>query len=383
VDVTPGDSTIEVADRLLTAVAAGRWSTAIEVPSPVPDEVLSAMLVNSLGESLLGFVAWADAEGLLQFSDGQREIAATHHRQSMEHVLRVERVLLTAVDEFERVGIDYRVLKGAALSHVVYSPSSMRSFADADVLVGSSDVDRAVECLQRVGGRRRMPEVRAGFDGQFSKDITVMMNGCAVDLHRSLAAGPYGLKLIAEELFDNPLSFDVGGRQLLTLSARGLYLHAATTVGIADDPPRRVAMRDLVELERGQLSVDPFEVREWSRRLGVDAVLARAVRATTSTLLPDNELALAGWADGFQTRRRDSLYLRAYRGRGRSYRRSLAMLAALPTMRQRSAMLAGLVWPSADYLAARHWSRSAHLRRATTMLRPGGPRRREPLQDEP
>ena len=72
--------------------------------------------------------------------------------------------------------------------------------------------------LVAVGHRRKFPEPRPGFDRRFGKgSCLVSPGGHEIDLHRTLAMGPYGVRIDLEDLWRRSSSFGLAGRQFLAL----------------------------------------------------------------------------------------------------------------------------------------------------------------------
>ena len=112
----------------------------------------------------------------------------------MRSCVWLERWTLEVVQLFADAAIEVRLLKGPAVAHLDYPDPAWRAFGDIDVLVPSAQYDDAIRALLAVGGRRRSQEVRPGFDRRFGKGACVtLLNGVQVDVHRTLASGPFGL----------------------------------------------------------------------------------------------------------------------------------------------------------------------------------------------
>ena len=166
--------------------------------------------------------------GLLPLTDEQRARVADQHRVAMAHVLRVERVAIAVGAELRRRGVDFRLLKGVALAHGVYADPASRALVDGDLVVEPGSIGAAVCAVGALGGRRFVPELRPGFDARFGKDIPMIVDGVAIDLHRTLISGPYGVTLPVDRLFRACRPVVIGGCQLPALDVVDAYLHAAS-----------------------------------------------------------------------------------------------------------------------------------------------------------
>ena len=168
----------------------------------------------------------------------------------MARVLAVDRTYLAVAAELERIGIGHRLLKGVALANGLYADPAVRSYADADVLLERDGLQRGLDALLALGGRRLLPEVRPGFDTRFGKDITLLFEAVPVDVHRTLIAGPYGERLPMSRLMSRRREVTIGERaRAPALDTADTYVHAALTAGAADLPAKLVTLRDLLELE--------------------------------------------------------------------------------------------------------------------------------------
>ena len=159
----------------------------------------------------------------------RRSCSATSRRQlcSRSTVKRwrgawsVERKLVGLADAFDADDIGFAVLKGPSVAHTMYPESCLRSFADLDLLVSSTDYERACALLRRLGHVRHQPEPRPGFDVRFGKASVHKHpeDGIEVDLHRTLVVGPFGLWIRPEELLERREPFLLAGRKLSRLDA--------------------------------------------------------------------------------------------------------------------------------------------------------------------
>ena len=354
---------------MLRAAAAGRFSTGHVVPA-IDDELWFFTIQVAHGEALDGFLVEAARSALVTLSDDQWDGLADHHRSVMARVLAVDRTYLAVAAELDRIGIDHRLLKGVALANGLYADPAVRSYADADVLLEREGLQRGLDALLALGGRRLLPEVRPGFDTRFGKDITLLFERVPVDVHRTLIAGPYGEGLPISRLMSRRREVTIGVRSAPALDAADAYVHAALTAGAADVPAKLVTLRDLLELEHAA-GFDPELVRQRAQEWGVEAPVARAVRLLAETLRPDAEPSLLGWATAYRPGHKDRLFMSCYTSaRGRSYRRALGVIVVLPTWRDRATYTRAIALPQREYLDARRWTWRRHLTRALARLRP-------------
>ncbi|RMH84588.1 MAG: hypothetical protein D6683_01840, partial [Actinomyces sp.] len=330
-------------------------------------------------DRLVGVLAAAVDAGFVELPPGAARTVRTAHREALSAVLALDELLVAVADALDAVGIEHRLLKGAALAHLAHRRPADRLWGDLDVLVPAPDLDRAVDALAGLGITRRLPPLRAGYDRRFAKAVTLVdPDGREVDLHRTPAVGPYGLVADPAVWFAAPASsVDLGPRRVTTLDATGHLVAAAVHLALGDVTPRRGHRRDLLGL-LGHRSLDPDAARSLADAAGLTVPFAAGVTAVAD-LLPDAGdgpaggepahgatpagRALVDWARTVEPTRRDRRLLAAYRSRsgrfGRQVRASLGVLSR----RDRLAFVAAIVWPDRANLAARGLDRRRHLRR--------------------
>jgi hypothetical protein len=288
----------------------------------------------------------------------------------LAHALRVERMLLGAVEALGGAGIESRVLKGVALAHSAYPAPEWRVFGDADLLVPAASLGPAAATLcDALDATREVPELRPGFDERFGKEVLLRVGNLELDLHRMFEEGALGLTIDLGDLFAPGPTFPLGGRRLAMLPPAQQLMHAAYAALLGDVPPRLMSVRDLAQV----LAVhapDADEVRAMARRWCAEAVLARALTLTWSTLGLRDRPALVRWADSYVPGRRERAILEAHLAPNRAHARHLAALRVLPGLADRAAYLRALAWPQRSYLEARRFTRGSFVRRAGRSLRP-------------
>jgi hypothetical protein len=350
---------------LLGAVAAHGLPARAELPDhPLTDAELAALLDHATVERVTPLVAVAVASGALPATDEQAARVATAHERAMRLCVLLERALLETSTVLDRVGIPLRVLKGPAVAHLDYPDPAWRAFGDVDVLVASSDYDRALAALVDAGGRRRFSEVRPGFDRRWGKGACVVAaDGTQLDVHRTFVAGPFGLTVDLAQLLLDPEPVVIGGRAMPALDRTNRFVHACFHAALGDQVARLATLRDVAQLVL-TTELDPEVAIARATEWRADAVIARAVRLTWSRLgldpHPVAEWARAHRADRFQLRA-----LRAYTGSSRSYATQVvAGLSAVRGVPEKMAYVRALMVPDAQHLAARDGSYSRRVQRA-------------------
>jgi len=248
------------------------------------------------------------------------------HRHTMVAALALEDRLLDAVDVLDRAGVETRVVKGAALAHLL-GPTEDRDFGDTDLLVRPGELRAAVAALEAAGAERKFAPLSAMWEDRFAKSVTLRWHGTELDLHRTLAPGPFGLIIDGDELFTRSASFVLADTSLSTLSVAHHLLHAAIHIALGDIEPRLGNVRDLALL-LGRDDVDHDEVVGTALRWGVQAPVAEAIQHAVVLGCVTN--ALTDWSAKFRPTRHERALMATYRDRdGRFRRQAVASLRVL------------------------------------------------------
>jgi hypothetical protein len=369
------DPRVGVAPALDAVAAYGLVGTRCRLPTePLAEGEWPAFLDAVAGERLVGLLALAILDGAFPATDGQIEAVASLETDVAVVALMLERLLLSVSDRFVGAGIDFRVLKGPSVAHVDYPEPALRSFGDLDLLVRGSDFAGAVAVLEAEGGRRAVPELRRGFDRRFGKGATISMPGrLEVDLHRTFVAGPLGMMIDLDGLFETSTGFVLGDRLLVGLGAEERFLHACVHAALGR-PARRNSLRDIAQMVLGG-DLDLARVYGLADAWRARAVLARGVNLAWNGLEISDSVALSAWSARYRPEPADRRLLDAYIGGDRSYtRQAIATFRAIPRRRDKIAYARSLVLPERPYLEARNTRRVDHVRRGSAHLRWGIPR---------
>lgn len=291
------------------------------------DLTTAELLDGARRHRLTGVLAAALARGAIVPVDGDTSAVRHELIDRMAEVLLLEDVLLETIEMLERGEVDYRVLKGSALAHTVHVDPSQRSFGDTDLLVPASRLDHVVRILADEGARRPAPPLSRDFDRRFAKSVTLRWRrGTELDLHRTLAPGPFGLRIVLDDLWAEPCSFELAGRPVRTLGPELHLLNAVYHVALGDSEPPYGSVRDLALLVHA--GVDHDRVVELATRWRGEAVIVEAVRRLRA--LGVGAGALGAWADRQRVSDRDRRALATYRTReGRFRRQALVSLREL------------------------------------------------------
>lgn len=364
---------------LLGAVAAfglsGAPALRARVDTPLEDGAWEALLGAARGERLTGALVAAVEAGAFPVSPSQEAELFETHLEAVCRVLSLERTLLEVCARFQAAGIDHRVLKGAAVAHLDYVPSSMRTYADVDLLVRGDQLDAAIALLGGEGWERQYPEPRPGFTGRFGKGMSLVRDGGPeIDLHRVLADGPFGQRVEPELLFAGGERFVLGGRELRGLGRTERLLHACYHACLGGVPARLWTLRDVAQLGSAP-DLDADAVVALAARWGAQIVVARAVRSAWAVLglevEPGAEPGLLVWAQSYRATSREERWLAPYLVAGWYPGQAVAAVAGIRGARAKLAYVAGLAFPQRSYVAGRDTSRVARWRRGARVFGQG------------
>jgi len=353
---------------LLGLVAHGLPATPSGLPDrPLPDDEWGGLRSALRHQRLTGqAVAAADA-GALPVTDLQRAELEEEHVAAMAHVLRLERALLHVDQVLRAADVPFVVLKGTAVAHLDYPDPAQRAFGDNDVLLSSDRFAEGVALLIEDGHERPAAEIGPGFDVRFGKGATLVGDLAELDVHRTLAMGPFGLLVRLDELWADLAPFELGGRRLLALGTEQRYLHACFHAVVGNADRRVLPYRDVAEmLLFGEHDV--ARLRELAASWSAEAVLARAVTETWGALGITETGPLVEWARTRIPTPREQRLLRVY-GPDASYAaKALAGLTVLPGWRDRRDYVRMLLLPGDQALAVRGRSRRTWLTRGARRL---------------
>ncbi len=250
-------------------------------PIVIDDADVPAMMRDLDRHRLVGVAAAAVERGRVEGAIACSAIAARHD-EVMASSARIELLARRCSTRLAEAGIDHRLLKGAALAHLVASDSSEREYRDVDLLVPSESMDAAVDAMGDLGARRRRPELRPGFDRRFAKSVTMRLDGLEIDLHRTIAPGPFGALVKPGDLFVLPAAVRLAGRQVPTLDRTDHLVHACYHVALGSPTPVATNLRDVVLLGSG--AIDTERAVATIRRWQGEAAVQRAIRLVDESI---------------------------------------------------------------------------------------------------
>jgi hypothetical protein len=352
---------------LLNSIASVGLAPAGAMAHEISTDDWPWMRSKILGHRLTGLALEACDRGELRLPDQNLEELRGLHRESMALALRLEARLIEVAEALTGAGVDVTVLKGPALAHGYYPQAVWRPFSDLDLMVDGVDWATTAETLTKLGFERALPEPRAGFDVNFGKAVSWTSGHIGIDLHRTLAAGPFGMWMKPEELRARREEFTLGGQTFKRFDATGLLLHACVHASLGWRPPLLLPLRDVLQIAAVD-GIDWDRLQNWSESWRLNAVLQHALTTASSLLgtpLPRPARNLLDVPVDTKEIRALEAYTTNRRQRGGT---ALATIQAIPGLRQRVRYARSLVLPNKEFLQARatEGERASYLRRWMT-----------------
>lgn len=353
------DDLDEVVGRLST-LGLVEWGAPRELGSALVDHLLS----TAAHEGLVCLLGAAADTGHIELGPDDALRVRTAWGEVLARAVQLDGLLLEVCECLAAAGVAARVLKGAAVAMLDELDPAWRSYNDVDVLVPSDQLLAAVDALAVLGLRPITFPVSRRWAGRFAKSLTLQhTSGAQVDLHRMLAAGPFGTRVRAASLFDDGHPLVVGGVELTALSDPHRFLHACyhAALGGVRGPRHR---RDLLLLAA---TVPPASLAAhvadgWSLTV-VHAAMSWAGESPAGALPGE----WSQWLDTQPIDPADTALLPAPGDTFRDSARAQLRAAGGPVAKVRYG--AALVWPTRAHLHDRGQTRRQHLLR---LLR-GGP----------
>ena len=342
---------LPLVDRLATLGHAA-WGA----PVTLDAAQVQVLLASRPHEGVVCLLGAAVEQGLIETEAQSAELISGAWSELMASAVQLDMLLLQVAATLTAVRIDTRVLKGVANATLDEVDPSWRSYNDVDVLVPSGKLLAAVDALRAIGLQPIAAPVGRRWAASHAKSLTLThASGMQVDVHRMLAAGPFGSRLRAGCLFENGRPFEVGGVSLTALSDTQRFLHACYHAALGGAPGTR-HRRDLLLLAKANLptATEAHFVDGWS-----PSVVAAALKwadAGVGALGAE----WTAWLECMTSDPADDALLAAYGGSFRDIAK--AELRATSGFIAKAQYAAALVWPSRANLVARGVSRRQHLR---------------------
>ncbi len=136
-------------------------------------------------------------------------------------------VLADVIDIFEENSIEFALLKGAALSELVYDPPWSRPMRDIDILVNPDKAQDAQKLLRSIGFSNE--DFKAGylFEHHHLPNSTRTQDGFKISLevHHDALSGDVDASIKLNNLEQNLTTFDLAGKQAHALGHTDMLKH--------------------------------------------------------------------------------------------------------------------------------------------------------------
>jgi hypothetical protein len=205
------------------------------------------------------------------------------------------------LEAFAEMGLDYRILKGAAVQ-VMCGGLGSRTMGDVDIVVWKADVDAVIDVMTTNGFRRGLHTACSRHaDADHHGALNFNKGGCHVDVH--IAENKAPVRLLTEMMTAPARRGRAAGIPVLVPQPELLLLHAAVHGRLASGPTDFV--QSIVDVSQLRRIIDKRRLLIAARRTATvtdlieleDAV--RAVGAESLSLhLPAAERALARTEEG-------------------------------------------------------------------------------------
>ncbi|MBA3366508.1 MAG: nucleotidyltransferase family protein [Actinobacteria bacterium] len=252
--------------------------------------------------------------------------------------LHVDVMTAEIVNAFRGSGVDVILLKGPSIARSLYQ-AGRRSYSDSDLLVSPAGLDRAEAVLVRLGFTKLLHDREV--PDRIPLHAHVWVRGSQMlDLHRSLWGAHVSAEDVWRVLAAETETAVIGGTPVKVLNPAAMALHIALHAaqhGIAADKPVR-------DLER---AVTVLEHRVWrsaadlARRVDAMAAFGTGVR-----LVPEG--ARLGEALELPNEHSAEVMLNASSPPPGAL--ALERIASAGTIRAKSRLVAGRVFPSPPYM---------------------------------
>jgi hypothetical protein len=345
--------------------------------APADDSNWPRLLQLAREQRLVGLLHLAARDGALALRGGQWTQLEETQREVAAETQVAERKTANLAAAIAASGIECRVLKGPALANLDYPSPELRPFEHANLLVRSEQFVEAVHLLAQEGYTRMYPEPSRRFDARFRKGtVLVDARGNLVDVHRTIADGPYAMIVDHGELFQTSSSFEVAGTELTALGPEERLLHACFEARVGDTRPLLIRLRDIVQLVLTN-ELDVARIEHLSGAWGAQSLVAEAVRRAWTLLGVTDVVDLSAWATTHPTSKKERRRLLAYHT-ARS--RTLVSFETLRSIRPRRAAfgyLRAVAFPDRSYLEGHYRGHAGRWWRVakTAVFSGSGPRR--------
>jgi len=286
------------------------------------------------------------------------EALRTSYRSTAARVALLRSTLETVLRELDTAGIRAVALKGAGLSHQVWTKLGLRPWSDIDLLVDRCQVKEAAEALNRLGFTPARPETTDGATLAHENELLLVgPNDTLVDLHWSLFDSPHYQALTgAPALWPHANRVDLLGAPAYVLRPEVQLLHLCGHLTLHHRGDELLWLNDIAELlARYRDELNWHVVCEQASALDLITALQRTLPGVVRTLAaPVSDQVLQSIA-GLCPSARETAVVTRLTDRHRSMAaRLLIDLRSMESWTERLAFLRTRMFPSVAYMKGRY-----------------------------
>lgn len=192
------------------------------------------------------------------------------------------------------------VLKGIALTKLVYKNCGIRPMGDMDILVPLSERDHAIEILKNKGFDFKHPHL-VEHSLEFGHGISLVnADNTEVDLHWHFTGYSHG-NIKEKELWDKVIPIEVGGVQTNSLSHTDNLLHTIIH-GIRrnHEPPIRWIADAISIINSPEISVDWHRLLSFASKLRVSLQLKKSLLYLKDHFDAEIPREIIDWINGYE-----------------------------------------------------------------------------------
>ncbi|MDX1614270.1 MAG: nucleotidyltransferase family protein [Candidatus Promineifilaceae bacterium] len=328
--------------ELLTSTPSPNWETTVRRGI--------ALGLGPILHTVLGKIEITDLDPNL------RAALAQVYYDSATHNLLALRELVQILNAFDQAQIPLFVLKGGALTPLLYDNPALRPMVDLDLLIAFNELDEAEHVLNQLGYKAKEPLPFKNEQGLFWNELHLIKPGLgtmSVELHWRLLNNPYYARRLAiEELSARAHSFSFEGLSVPTLSLEDHVLHLCSHHAYHHRGPLARTAVDIALI-----------LQSPTVRLNWDVLLARAKEAELTWAVRQTLITAANdWYVPIPDGRLEDLGKLSVSARQRCFAHSqrseflkvLQTFVMLPGPKLKSRFLVGQLFPDRDYLRWRY-----------------------------
>lgn len=216
---------------------------------------------------------------LIEVDDDERRRIVERHHTALATSATVIGILVDVLGAAESIDVAPVVVGAAAQAHDGPLPEHLTDVDRVDLLVRREQLELLADALE---GRGYLGDPRSLSGSALRSTSDLRLHhpahpGIEIDLHRTLAAGPFGELVDPEEFHERAVPFRLGDRWALALHPDHRFVHACVRADRAGERERVAELREVVA-SAPRAEVFMAEVMECSARWGATTSVLAVVR---------------------------------------------------------------------------------------------------------